>query len=129
MISDLGKNIKIFREKLNMSQGELSRKASVGTSTISQIESGKRQTLKGDTLIKVATALNCTPDELLNNTDNNQGDTVKFATNRLLDLLNIMVYADFMELDGRTLTKDEKIILESSIMLGVSTIRYKRIDK
>ncbi|NFE84069.1 helix-turn-helix transcriptional regulator [Clostridium botulinum] len=124
MISDLGLNIKKARQTRKISAYELSKRANVGNATISQIESGKRQTLKGDTLSKIANALNVSVNELLGT-----AETTKFETNDLLDLLNIMAYADFIELDGKTLNHDEKVIIESAIMLGVNTIRYNRLNK
>lgn len=47
-----------FREKLNWSQTKLAEVSGVSRVTINQIESGKVQTAKTDTLTKLADALN-----------------------------------------------------------------------
>ena len=122
MISELGLNIKKIRELRKISAYELAKRANVGNSTISQIENGKRQTLKGDTLSKIAEALNVSVNDLLGNVD-----SINFETNDLVDLLNIINYADFIELDGQKLSEDEKKVIESAVMMGVYSIRYKRI--
>ena len=49
MISELGLNIRKIREIRKISAYELAKRANIGSSTISQIETGKRKTLKGDT--------------------------------------------------------------------------------
>ena len=124
MISELGLNIKKIRELRKISAYELAKRANVGNSTISQIENGKRQTLKGDTLSKIAEALNVSVNDLLGNVD-----SINFETNDLVDLLNIINYADFIELDGQKLSDDEKKVIESAVMMGVDSIRYKRLNK
>lgn len=121
MISELGLNIKKIRELRKISAYELAKRANVGNSTISQIENGKRQTLKGDTLSKIAEALNVSVNDLLGNVD-----SINFETNDLVDLLNIINYADFIELDGQKLSDDEKKVIESAVMMGVDSIRYRR---
>lgn len=122
MISELGLNIKKIRELRKISAYELAKRANVGNSTISQIENGKRQTLKGDTLSKIAEALNVSVNDLLGNVD-----SINFETNDLVDLLNIINYADFIELDGQKLSDDEKKVIENAVMMGVDSIRYKRL--
>lgn len=49
--------VKEIREKRGMSQDELSRKSGVSRATISNIECGKSNAAKVDTLIKIADAL------------------------------------------------------------------------
>lgn len=63
---NIGLNIKYFRNKLNMTQEDLSEKIELATRYISDIERGKRNiTLK--TLFKIANALKISPDLLLKN--------------------------------------------------------------
>ena len=123
MISELGLNIKKIRELRKISAYELAKRANVGNATISQIESGKRQTLKGDTLSRIAAALNVSESDLLGTSEK-----INFETNDLVDLLNIINYADFIELDGKRLSDDEKKIIENAVMMVVDSIRYKRIN-
>lgn len=56
-------------------------------------------------------------------------EKINFETNDLVDLLNIINYADFIELDGQKLNDDEKKVIESAVMMGVDSVRYKRIRK
>ena len=50
--------IREYREKLNMTQEELSRKANVSRSIISELETGRRFSTNTETLVKIAKALN-----------------------------------------------------------------------
>jgi len=60
----MGYKIKEYREKLNMSQSELARKANVSRTIINLLESGKRQITTTKTLLKIATALGTSVDEI-----------------------------------------------------------------
>lgn len=60
----VGKNIKYYRKKLDLSQEQLAFKAKIDMTSVSETESGLRNTsLK--TLSKLAKALNVEPHELL----------------------------------------------------------------
>ncbi|QUN37906.1 helix-turn-helix transcriptional regulator [Clostridium beijerinckii] len=121
-MSIIGENIKKIRVLKNLSAYELAKRANVGGATISEIESGKRKTLKGDTLEKIAAALGVTANDLMGNTE-----TVSFETDNLMDIINIIDYIENPILDDRQITKDEKKILMSAIAMGISTIRYNRL--
>lgn len=51
--------VKYFREKKKMTQEELSEKSGVSRAIISRLESGEEVVTTTETLIKIATALNC----------------------------------------------------------------------
>ena len=123
MISVIGANIKRIRTDRQMSAYELAKKAGVGGATISQIESGKRATLMGDTLEKVANALGVTSGELLGN-----DETLNFETNDIMDIVNIINYADGLTLNDTVLTKEEKQIINVALNLALTTIKYNRLN-
>lgn len=54
-----------LRKALGLSQAELSRRSGIKQQTICMLETGKRKTPRLDTAAKLAAALNCTVDELL----------------------------------------------------------------
>ena len=54
-----------LRKELGLSQAELSRRSGVKQQTICMLETGKRKAPRLDTAAKLAAALNCTVDELL----------------------------------------------------------------
>ncbi len=62
-LDDFRMNIKYYREKLEISQAELSILCDCGTGTISGIESGKAKP-SFDMMIKIAEALKVTPADL-----------------------------------------------------------------
>lgn len=124
MISDLGKNIRNIRTEKKMSIVKLAEIAGIGNSTISQIESGRRQTLQGATIEKIANALEVSTSDLLG--DETQS---RFETNDALDILNIMMYADFVTFDGVPFSDEERILLETNIRMSLDAIRYDRLKK
>lgn len=123
MVSVIGENIKRIRNERNMSAYELAKRAKVGGATISQIESGKRATLMGDTLEKVANALGVATGELLGN-----DETLNFETNDIMDIVNIINYADGLTLNDEVLTKEEKQVINVALNLALSKIKYDRLD-
>jgi transcriptional regulator with XRE-family HTH domain len=56
--------LKILRRVARLTQRQLAKKAGVDESTISLIESGKRQNMSHDTAVRIARALNLTAEEL-----------------------------------------------------------------
>lgn len=56
--------LKYFREQKELSQTELSEKSGVSRVTINQLENGKLQVSKTDTLTKIADALGKTVSEV-----------------------------------------------------------------
>lgn len=59
-----------LRKALGLSQAELSRRSGIKQQTICMLETGKRKTPRLDTAAKLAAALNCTVDELLQKGEN-----------------------------------------------------------
>ena len=62
---NLGKRIKKFRAKLNISQDKLAKKADLPFSTLVKIEAGYTPNPSMETLIKLADALEVSMDELV----------------------------------------------------------------
>ncbi len=60
----LGRNLKLLREKNNMTQQQLADSVGVSRPFITDIENDKK-TAKVQTLINIANALGCTLDELV----------------------------------------------------------------
>lgn len=122
-ISVLGKNIKVIRLKQGLSANKLAKKAGVGVATISQIETGSRQMLKGDTINKIATALNVRIEELLRNDEG----SIQFESNDVCDILSIMC-SGYVELDGQELDGEECLLLKNAIQLCLNGVRMRRIS-
>ena len=60
----MGYKIKEYREKLGLTQEELSLKSGVSRGTICALESNREKTTTTKTLVKIADALNTTVDAL-----------------------------------------------------------------
>lgn len=122
-VSVLGKNIKKLRQEKGLSALALSKLAGIGVATVSQIENGHRQMLKGDTIIKIAGALNCTAQDLL--TDENH---LEVETNDVCQILSMLCHSGLAELDAELMDKKEMILLETGITMVINAIRMRRHD-
>ena len=63
--TNLGKRIKKFRSRLNISQDQLAKKANIPFSTLVKVEAGYTLNPSMDTLIKIADAFGIDLDELV----------------------------------------------------------------
>jgi len=63
--TNLGKRIKKFRSRLNISQDQLAKKANIPFSTLVKVEAGYTPNPSMDTLIKIADAFGIDLDELV----------------------------------------------------------------
>lgn len=123
-VSYLGDNIRCLRLKKKLSKAALAAAAGVGATTITEIENGKRQTLHADTLNKIAVALGTSVNELLNNNDN-----VEIQTNDICQIMSLIIDSDFMTLDGITLDKGDKVLLNATFLMYINALRYDRLKK
>lgn len=65
-----GKRIRGLRKTLGLTQGQLAKAAGVAQASISELESGESQQPRGDTLVRVAKALQVDPDWLVSGAGN-----------------------------------------------------------
>jgi len=69
---NLGKRIKKFRSKLNISQDKLTKKANIPFSILVKIEAGHTPNPSMETLIKIADAFGVSLDELVGRKSNDK---------------------------------------------------------
>ncbi len=120
MVSELGKNIKYFREEKGWSLNKLKTECGLSYATLHDIESGKNQTLKTDSLEKVADALGVTTNDLL-------GFDVEEITVGDIDLTISSIFkSEELTLDNIELSEDELKILKSIFKSGINAIRMIR---
>jgi len=70
----LGERVLILRRRLKMSQSMLARAAAVDTTTIARLEQGRVRDLSGETLVRLAKALQVSTDVLLGVVDLDEDD-------------------------------------------------------
>ncbi|NOW86750.1 transcriptional regulator with XRE-family HTH domain [Clostridium beijerinckii] len=123
-ISVIGENIQKIRSLKGVSAYEVAKRAGVGAATISEIESGKRKSLKSNTLEKIAAALGVSANDLMGDTE-----TISFETDNIQDIVNIIDYIQDPILDSSPMTQNEKKDLLNGIETILNSIRYKRLKK
>jgi transcriptional regulator with XRE-family HTH domain len=119
-ISELGLNIKKFREQKGWSLSKLKQESGVGYATLHDIENGKSKKMNSKNLEKVAKALNITTNELLGI------DVVEYTVTDLEETLKIILQSDELEIDGLPVTENEKEELEDFFSLAVNSIKRRR---
>ncbi|PJI06601.1 MULTISPECIES: helix-turn-helix domain-containing protein [Clostridium] len=120
-VSILGKNIKNIREKKGMNAYTLSKKAHVGASTISEIESGIRQNLNSSTVMKVANALGVSFDYLYKAETNTE-----YVIEDIEDALEMVLNSEELKLDDTKLNDNEQQQLKIAITSALNIIRFNR---
>ncbi|NFC86286.1 XRE family transcriptional regulator [Clostridium botulinum] len=120
-ISILGLNIKRIREEKGVSAYRLAKNAGVGVSTISQIETGKRQSLNSTTIEKIANALNTSTDTLMDIEENKE-----YVVTDIEQTVNLILTSDELVLDDIKLSTTEKLQIESALNATFAMIRNQR---
>ncbi|ACO84473.1 helix-turn-helix domain-containing protein [Clostridium botulinum] len=121
MISILGENIKKIRTEKGLSAYKLSKLAKVGTTTISEIESGKRQSLNSTTIEKIANALNISTDKLMDVEENKE-----YIVTDIEQTIKLILTSDELVLDDIKLSDNEKLQIESALNATFAMIRNQR---
>lgn len=119
-MSILGENIKRVRMNLGLSIKELSEKAGVGSSTISQIETGKRKSLRSESLEKVAKALDVNVNDLFSIGEGS------YEVTDLEEAIHFILQDDEVSIDDTPLSKEEKEQFNFAIQIAINTIRNNR---
>lgn len=117
MPSILGINIKKYREDLEMSIKTLSELAGVGASTISQIESGKRNSLRTETVEKVAKVLNVDVTTLLSAPGEGE-----YVVSDLKETIEFILSDDEISIDDEVMTSEEKMKFKFAMEMAINTI-------
>ncbi|MHB8035802.1 transcriptional regulator [Clostridium botulinum] len=121
MISILGQNIKKIRTEKGLSAYKLSKLAKVGTTTISEIENGKRQSLNSTTIEKIANALNISTDKLMDVEENKE-----YIVTDIDQTIKLILTSDELVLDDIKLSNTEKLQIESALNAAFAMIRDQR---
>lgn len=109
-ISILGLNIKKLRELKGFSGYKLSKEAGIGTSTISEIETGKRQSLNSSTIEKIAAVLEVSPNKLLSPIEDQE-----YIVEDIFETIDLILSSEEITLDNKEITKSEKELLKYMI--------------
>ncbi|MBY6898767.1 helix-turn-helix domain-containing protein [Clostridium botulinum] len=121
MISILGQNLKKIRTEKGLSAYKLSKLARVGTTTISEIENGKRQSLNSTTIEKIANALNISTDRLMDVEENKE-----YIVTDIEQTIKLILTSDELVLDDIKLSDNEKLQIESALNATFAMIRSQR---
>lgn len=122
-MSILGENIKKERLKAGLSMEKLSKSASVGISTISEIENGKRQSLRSETIERIANALKVPVNTLFGMENVAEGS---YIISDLLDAINMILNDDEISIEGQIMTKEEKTEFKNLTEMYINNVLSKR---
>lgn len=120
-ISILGMNIKRIREEKGISAYKLAKEANISSATVSQIESGNRQSLNSNTVEKIANVLGVGVDELFSTELNKE-----YIVTDIEQAMRFMLSSDELVLDDNELTEMEKEQIQSALDITFRSIRKQR---
>lgn len=123
MISLLGMNIKKERLKAKLSMEKLSKAAGVGISTISEIENGKRQSLRSETIEKIANTLKVPVNSLFGMEEIQEGS---YVVSDLVDGIKFLLNDDEISIDGQLMSEKEKNDFLNLVNMFVNNIAHER---
>lgn len=113
-MSILGDNIKKLRDRAGMSITNLSEASGVGRSTISEIESGKAQNPKNNTINAIAKALGVNISTLTEMEIEHE-----YVITDVEEAMNVILSQENLMLHGEALTDEAKIQLANSIKMAL----------
>lgn len=116
-ISKLGENITLYRKKRGYSIKKLSEMSSVAYATIYNIENGKNESLKTQTLEKVAESLGVATADLLGE------EIIEHTVSSLEDTFDVILESDSLTVDSKELNDVERILLKSLLTNIIKTIK------
>ena len=127
---DFGKRFQREREKLNMSQLELSKKVDINNSVLSRIEAGDRPA-RTDEILKIANALNVSADYLLGNSQSptlTQKDELDIAK-RIEALEADLENHDNLMMHGEILDDETRELVKASLAIAVRMSKIAAKEK
>lgn len=119
------KNLKYYREKSLLSQSQLAKKIDTQTAVIARYEAGNALP-RIDVLVKIATALNITPNALLNFTRSNLQSSLKLANNAGLAFYDTgeCIEYHFMEGDRYDEMHEKKVTFSYDEFVSFINLHY-----
>ncbi|MBU3107183.1 helix-turn-helix domain-containing protein [Clostridium gasigenes] len=117
-ISVLGENIKRLREAKGINPFRLSKLAGVGTATVAEIESGVRQSLRSDTIQKIASALEVSEQKLFEV----EGE---YIVSDLLDVVDFIFEDEDIKINDISLTPIQAEAIKNELMLTIKNFAKK----
>lgn len=124
-VSVLGINIKKIRDQQGLSAYKLSKLAKVGGATISEIESGIRQSLNSSTVEKIAKVLGVTTDSLYS-----AENEMEYIVKDIEQAIHFILYSEELILDDLEMNEDEKkqFLIGANAILDIIRIQRSRKD-
>lgn len=121
MVSLLGENLKRIRTEKDLTATKLAELSGVGLSTISQIETGVRQSLRSETIQRLADALEVTANDLFNISDGEE-----YTVTDLSESIQLILSDDDVSIDGEKMSPQEKKQFIFGVEVLINTILANR---
>lgn len=133
IMRNIGNRLKYFRERLGLSQLELSQKSNISQASIARIEANQQKNLKTETIEKLASAFEIPLSQLLEESLMIREETPPYEATKMLPVikleefirtrgrLNIKAKADVFE---PSLTRDPEafFLLSTEVFIGIPSI-------
>ncbi len=108
----IGNRLKLLREKIGLSQMELSHKSNISQASIARIEAGHQQNIKAGTIEKLSAALEIPLSHLLEEPQMIREDVLPYETAKMIPVVTLQ---KFIASGGRIGIKDKHEHFEPSL--------------
>lgn len=108
-----GNIIKLIRESKGIKSQELAKKIGCSSATMTMLENGKRR-LSHEWMIKIATALNCRPEDLIRN-----NLSIKVGENGKIELMKGLAYST--DNNGNVYDEDNNLIITIPMYASIAS--------
>jgi transcriptional regulator with XRE-family HTH domain len=99
-MKDIGKRIKYFRQKLGLSQFELSQRSNISQASIARIETDKQKNLKSKTIEKLAAGLKISLYQLIEEPETVKEERAFYSNIRMVPVIKSTLLKDVRELQA-----------------------------
>ncbi len=96
-MKNIGRRIKYFRQKLGLSQFELSQRSNISQASIARIEANKQNNLKSETIEKLATGLEISTYQLIEEPETVNEERAVYSNIRLVPVIESTLLKDTSE--------------------------------
>ncbi|MEW6214012.1 MAG: XRE family transcriptional regulator [Nitrospirota bacterium] len=111
-MKDIGRRLKYFRQKLELSQLELSQRSNISQASIARIEANQQKNLKTETLKKLADALGISSSQLIEEPAMIKEEALPYGAPKMLPVMKL---EKFITLKRPSNLKEKADFLEPSL--------------
>ncbi len=127
-MKNIGRRIKYFRQRLGISQFELSQRSNISQASIARIEANQQKNLKTQTIEKLAAGLGVSFSQIIEEPTIVKEDSAAYSTPRILPVIESTQIDKLQDLKGLSTLIERADSFEPSLSFDQSAFYLKAAD-